>query len=50
MQDHIRDSLHRFDCSEQLREAHVFLVFFGGEELERVVTDLNIHSGYTFVD
>ena len=47
MQDHIRDSLNRFQYSEQLKETAVYHVLFGGEELSEVVTDLGIHSSYT---
>ena len=47
MQDHIRDLLGRFQYSEQLRETAVFRILFGGEDVNQVMTDLGIHSGYT---
>ena len=47
MQDHIRDSLHRFEYSEQLKRTAVFRILFGGEALSQVVADLSIHSSYT---
>ena len=47
MQDHIRDSLNRFEYSQQLRETAVFRILFDGQELSQVVTDLGIHSSYT---
>ena len=47
MQDHIRDSLNRFQYSEQLKKTAVFRILFGGEELSQVVTDLGIHNSYT---
>ena len=47
MQDHIRDLLSRFQYSEQLRETAVFRILFGGEDVNQVMTDLGIHSGYT---
>lgn len=47
MQDHIRDSLNRFEYSPQLRETAVFRILFDGQELSQVVTDLGIHSSYT---
>ena len=43
MQDHIRDSLNRFEYSPQLRETAVFRILFDGQELSQVVTDLGIH-------
>jgi hypothetical protein len=46
MQDHIRDSLNRFEYSPQLRETAVFRILFDGRELNQVVTDLGIHSSY----
>ena len=47
MHDHIRDSLNRFDYSEQLKEEAVSRVLLDGEELSQVATDLGIHSTYT---
>lgn len=47
MHDHIRDSLKRFEYSEQLRETAVFRILFDGEEPSQVATDLGIHSTYT---
>ena len=47
MHDHIRDSLKRFEYSEQLQETAVFRVLFEGEDLSQVATDLGIHSTYT---
>lgn len=46
MQDHIRDSLNRFQYSEQLKKTAVFRILFEGEDLSQVVTDLGIHSSY----
>lgn len=39
MHDHIRDSLKRFEYSEQLQETAVFRVLFEGEDLGQVATD-----------
>lgn len=47
MHDHIRDSLKRFNYSEQLKEAAVFRILFHGEDPSQVATHLGIHSTYT---
>ncbi len=47
MEDHIRDLLSRFQYSEQLKETAVFRILFGGEDVNQVMADLGIHSGYT---
>ncbi|QNE42409.1 hypothetical protein F1C16_22610 (plasmid) [Hymenobacter sp. NBH84] len=47
MQDHIRDLLHRFQYSEQLKEAAAFRILIGGEDPRHVMVDLDIHNSYT---
>ncbi|WP_324680349.1 transposase [Hymenobacter sp. GOD-10R] len=47
MQDHIRDLLHRFQYSEQLKETAAFRILLGGEDPSHVMADLDIHNSYT---
>ncbi|HEX8426129.1 transposase [Hymenobacter sp.] len=47
MQDHIRDLLHRFQYSEQLKETAAFRILIGGEDPRHVMADLDIHNSYT---
>ncbi|SFD83239.1 hypothetical protein [Spirosoma endophyticum] len=47
MQDHIHNLLNRFQYSEQGQETAVFRVLFSYEDPSQVMSDLDIHNGYT---
>ena len=47
MEEHIRALLQRFQYREHFKETAVFRIVFGGETLNQVVADLDIHNSYT---
>jgi transposase len=47
MEEHIRALLQRFQYSEQFKETAAFRVVFGGETLNQVMADLDIHNSYS---
>jgi transposase len=47
MEEHIRALLQRFQYSEQFKETAAFRIVFGGETLNQVMADLDIHNSYS---
>jgi transposase len=47
MEEHIRALLQCFQYSEQFKETAAFRIVIGGETLNQVMADLDIHLSYT---